>query len=69
MTLKRIFDAAQEASQRSSVPLDQGANFAGFKRVADAMGLWLCLKELMPSSIFNSNFRSADGTPISKKPE
>jgi glutamate dehydrogenase (NADP+) len=47
MTLKRIFDAAHEASQTSSVPLYQGANLAGFKRVAHAMGLWLCLKSLM----------------------
>jgi glutamate dehydrogenase (NADP+) len=46
MTLKRIFEAAHEAFQRSSVPLYQGANLAGFKRVTDAMDLWLCLKSL-----------------------
>jgi glutamate dehydrogenase (NADP+) len=44
MTLKKIFGAGHEAFQISSVPFYQGANLAGFKRVADAMGLWLCLK-------------------------
>jgi len=43
MIMKRIFEAAHEASQTYSVPLYQGANIAGFKRVADAMLAYGCV--------------------------
>ena len=41
--MKRIFDAANEASEKYHVPLYQGANLAGFKRVADAMLAFGCV--------------------------
>jgi len=40
--MHRIFEAANDASQRYGVPLYQGANLAGFKRVADAMLAYGC---------------------------
>jgi glutamate dehydrogenase (NADP+) len=43
MIMKRIFQAAHEASQTYEVPLYQGANLAGFKRVADAMLAYGCV--------------------------
>jgi glutamate dehydrogenase (NADP+) len=43
MIMKRIFAAAYEAAQTYSVPLYQGANLAGFKRVADAMLAYGCV--------------------------
>jgi glutamate dehydrogenase (NADP+) len=43
MIMKRIFEAAHDASQRYDVPLYQGANLAGFKRVADAMMAYGCV--------------------------
>jgi glutamate dehydrogenase (NADP+) len=43
MIMKRIFEAANEAAQTYSVPLYQGANLAGFKRVADAMLAFGCV--------------------------
>jgi glutamate dehydrogenase (NADP+) len=43
MIMKRIFQAAHEASQTYDVPLYQGANLAGFKRVADAMLAYGCV--------------------------
>jgi glutamate dehydrogenase (NADP+) len=43
MIMKRIFEAAHEASQTYNVPLYQGANLAGFKRVADAMLAYGCV--------------------------
>ena len=41
--MKRIFEAAHEASQQYNVPLYQGANLAGFKRVAEAMLAYGCV--------------------------
>ncbi|KAK8886013.1 NADP-dependent glutamate dehydrogenase [Tritrichomonas musculus] len=41
--MKRIFDEAHEASQLYDVPFFQGANIAGFKRVADAMLAYGCV--------------------------
>lgn len=41
--MKRIFDAAHEASEQYKVPLYQGANLAGFKRVAEAMLAYGCV--------------------------
>jgi glutamate dehydrogenase (NADP+) len=41
--MKRIFEAAHEASKTYDVPLYQGANLAGFKRVADAMLAYGCV--------------------------
>jgi len=41
--MQRIFDAAHEASEMYHVPLYQGANLAGFKRVADAMLAFGCV--------------------------
>jgi glutamate dehydrogenase (NADP+) len=43
LIMKRIFEAAHEASQTYNVPLYQGANLAGFKRVADAMLAYGCV--------------------------
>jgi glutamate dehydrogenase (NADP+) len=43
LIMKRIFKAAHEASQVYNVPLYQGANLAGFKRVADAMLAYGCV--------------------------
>jgi glutamate dehydrogenase (NADP+) len=43
MIMKRIFAAAHEASETYGVPLYQGANLAGFKRVADAMLAYGCV--------------------------
>jgi glutamate dehydrogenase (NADP+) len=43
MIMKRIFAAAHEAAQTYNVPLYQGANLAGFKRVADAMLAYGCV--------------------------
>jgi glutamate dehydrogenase (NADP+) len=43
MIMKRIFTAAHEASKTYNVPLYQGANIAGFKRVADAMLAYGCV--------------------------
>jgi glutamate dehydrogenase (NADP+) len=43
MIMKRIFEAAHDASQQYDVPLYQGANLAGFKRVADAMLAYGCV--------------------------
>jgi glutamate dehydrogenase (NADP+) len=43
MIMKRIFQAAHEASETYDVPLYQGANLAGFKRVADAMLAYGCV--------------------------
>jgi glutamate dehydrogenase (NADP+) len=43
MIMRRIFESATEASQKYSVPLYQGANLAGFKRVADAMLAYGCV--------------------------
>jgi glutamate dehydrogenase (NADP+) len=43
LIMKRIFEAANEASQTYNVPLYQGANLAGFKRVADAMLAYGCV--------------------------
>jgi glutamate dehydrogenase (NADP+) len=43
MIMKRIFEAAHEASQTYNVPLYQGANLAVFKRVADAMLAYGCV--------------------------
>jgi glutamate dehydrogenase (NADP+) len=43
MIMKRIFAAAHEASKTYDVPLYQGANLAGFKRVADAMLAYGCV--------------------------
>jgi glutamate dehydrogenase (NADP+) len=40
--MHRIFSAAYEASVTYNVPLYQGANLAGFKRVADAMIAYGC---------------------------
>lgn len=41
--MKRIFEAAHEASEQYKVPLYQGANLAGFKRVAEAMLAYGCV--------------------------
>jgi glutamate dehydrogenase (NADP+) len=41
--MKRIFEAANEAAKTYQVPLYQGANLAGFKRVADAMLAFGCV--------------------------
>jgi glutamate dehydrogenase (NADP+) len=41
--MKRIFEAANEAASTYQVPLYQGANLAGFKRVADAMLAFGCV--------------------------
>jgi glutamate dehydrogenase (NADP+) len=41
--MRRIFEAAHEASVTYNVPLYQGANLAGFKRVADAMLAFGCV--------------------------
>jgi glutamate dehydrogenase (NADP+) len=43
MIMKRIFAAAHEASEMYDVPLYQGANLAGFKRVADDDCLFLSM--------------------------
>jgi glutamate dehydrogenase (NADP+) len=43
MIMKRIFESAHEASTTYDVPLYQGANLAGFKRVADAMLSYGCV--------------------------
>jgi glutamate dehydrogenase (NADP+) len=43
MIMKRIFESAHEASKLYEVPLYQGANLAGFKRVADAMLAYGCV--------------------------
>lgn len=40
--MHRIFEAAHKASVEFNVPLYQGANLAGFKRVADAMLAYGC---------------------------
>ncbi|OHT06429.1 NADP-specific glutamate dehydrogenase [Tritrichomonas foetus] len=41
--MKRIFEAAYEASKLYNVPLYKGANLAGFKRVAEAMLAYGCV--------------------------
>ena len=41
--MRRIFEAAHEASVQYNVPLYQGANLAGFKRVAEAMLAYGCV--------------------------
>jgi glutamate dehydrogenase (NADP+) len=41
--MRRIFEAAHEASLTYHVPLYQGANLAGFQRVADAMLAFGCV--------------------------
>ena len=41
--MKKIFAAANEAAQQYNVPLYQGANLAGFKRVAEAMLSYGCV--------------------------
>jgi glutamate dehydrogenase (NADP+) len=40
--MKRIFEAANSAAKTYNVKLFQGANLAGFKRVADAMLAYGC---------------------------
>jgi glutamate dehydrogenase (NADP+) len=41
--MRRIFEAAHDAAETYNVPLYQGANLAGFKRVADAMLAFGCV--------------------------
>jgi glutamate dehydrogenase (NADP+) len=41
--MRKIFEASHEAAKTYSVPFYQGANIAGFKRVADAMLAYGCV--------------------------